>query len=118
MKQCRKRILIVEDDGWTRYALARIFGHHDVMTVTASNLSEGLAFLDQRPDCIILDLNLPDGCGEAILLAVREQGLSCRVVVCSVIADDARLQGLARLAPDAVLLKPCAFEDLAKACGL
>jgi DNA-binding NarL/FixJ family response regulator len=109
-------VLIVDDDGWTRYALARLFQWRNVPTVAASSLSEGIAFLDRDPACVVLDLNLPDGAGEALLRTVRERRLSCRVVVCTVIVDPRRLERLSRLAPDAFLQKPIEIDRLARAC--
>lgn len=110
------QVLIVDDDAWTRYALARLFERLRIPTVVASNLSEGLAFLTAQPSCVILDLNLPDGPGETILRVVREQRLSCRVVVCTVGVDPNRMAEVARLVPDAMFLKPAEAVDLARAC--
>src|SRR4051794_524857 len=75
MTSSNEFVLIVDDDHWTRKALASILRHHGWCTVGASTLAEGLERLHDRPSGIILDLSLPDGCGEAILREVRETGL-------------------------------------------
>lgn len=109
-------VLIVEDDRWTRKALASIFRHLGWDVLAASTLAEGLELLQAEPDCIILDLSLPDGCGEAILRQVREAGLPSRVVVCSVIVDPGRLEGVRALRPDALFQKPIDVEQVLSVC--
>jgi DNA-binding NarL/FixJ family response regulator len=72
--------------------------------------------LQARPDCIILDLLLPDGYGEAILRQVREAGRSSRVLVCSVILDPGRLEGVRALRPDGLFQKPIDVEQVLSVC--
>jgi two-component system KDP operon response regulator KdpE len=109
-------LLIVEDDAWTRYALERLLQNRGWSILTAPTLARGMELLDEEPDCVVVDLGLPDGSGEAILRRVREQGLASRVIVCTSIVDQARLKGLEALRPDAVLNKPVEVEDLHRAC--
>jgi two-component system, response regulator YesN len=110
------RLLIVEDDAWTRYALERLLRNRGWNVITASNLADGLERLDEAPHCVVVDLALPDGNGEAILRRVREQGLTSRVIICTSMMDEIRLEGLKSLRPDAVLRKPVEVEDLHQAC--
>jgi two-component system OmpR family response regulator len=111
------RVLIVEDDSWTRYALARIFGHEGWEVRTASTVAEGIDLVDSGPDCIVLDLSLPDGNGSAILRKIREEGRSIRVVLCTRFADTHLAEIVRSLSPDAVISKPVEVEELLKACG-
>lgn len=109
-------ILIIDDDRRTRDVVAhlvRLWGRH---ALEASNVAAGVALLDAGPACIILDLGLPDGSGEAVLRAVREQNLACRVVVCSGEADPNLVERLKALGADLVLTKPVAADDLENAC--
>ena len=70
----------------------------------AAMVSGGLAALDPPPDCIVLDLKMPDGQGEAILRKVRANGLPIRVVVVTTgVSDPARLAEVAGLHPDAMI---------------
>lgn len=109
-------ILIVEDDAWTGYALARIFLHHGYTVRTASTVAEGLELLDAGPDCVILDLSLPDGNGAAILRKVREEGRASRVVLCTRFAGVDHSDMVRSLKPDAVVTKPVEVGDLLEAC--
>jgi CheY-like chemotaxis protein len=110
-------LLIVEDDAWTRYALERLLQNRGWTVLTASTLAEGMDLLDRQPDCIVVDLGLPDGNGEAILRRVRERGLTSRVIVCTSIMDEERLAGLQPLMPDAVISKPVEAEDIHQLCS-
>src|SRR3954454_4611615 len=101
----RPRMLIIEDHQETRTFLRRILA----LTLTgwdvveATTVEEGLAQLDPPPDCVLLDLELPDGTGEDILRKVRQDHLQTRVVVNAGMNDAARLTAVSDLGPDAVL---------------
>ena len=62
------RLLVVDDDHYTRYALRNLFARRGWQVDLASTVAEALAFLDEAHRCVILDLNLPDGGGEAVLV--------------------------------------------------
>jgi two-component system KDP operon response regulator KdpE len=109
-------LLVVDDDPWTRYALANILKRKGWDTITAATVAEGLELVDCRPRCVVLDIGLPDGSGLAVLRKIREEGLPCRVVVCTVITDGGRLEGLNWLRPDAVLTKPVDADEILRAC--
>lgn len=110
-------LLVVEDDAWTRYALTRLLGRHGWSVVAVPTVAEALEWLPTAPVCIILDLALPDGTGEAVLRGVREAGLGSRVVVCTAIMDEGRLEGLRPLTPDAIIHKPLLMSALLDACS-
>jgi two-component system response regulator PilR (NtrC family) len=110
-------LLIVEDDTWTRKALARLMAREGFRILTAATVAEGIEHLRSAPDCVILDLDLPDGCGESVLLSIAELGIDSRVVVCTAAADDDRLDCLNRLRPHAILRKPVDVDSLLDACG-
>jgi len=73
VKPRRKRLLIVEDDPAERLGIAELLGHDDIDLVTVGTGAEALAVLrDEAPDCIVLDLRLPDMSGFDLLEAVRD----------------------------------------------
>src|SRR4051794_11479036 len=76
----RKRVVIVEDHGPTCDTLRRIFTRQGWDACTATTMVEGLTCLDPPPDCVVLDLMLPDGEGEAILRKIRADSIPTRVV--------------------------------------
>ena len=112
-KQC---LLVVEDDAATRNALKRIFVNKGWSVRVASTVAEGLAQLDPPPDCVILDLMLPDAGGEVILRTIRDGKMPTRVAVCTGTHDPTRLTLVAGLGPDALLQKPIALDDICRIC--
>ena len=104
----RHRMLIVEDHQETRTLLRRILALtlKDWDVAEARTVEEGLAQLVPPPDCVLLDLELPDGPGEDILRKVRQDHLQTRVVVNTGMNDAARMGAVSDLKPEAVLQKP------------
>src|SRR3954464_5446549 len=105
----RQRILVVEDDRTTRDLMRAIFAHLGWEVALASTVAEGLALLESRPDCLVLDFTLPDGNGAEILQGVRRAGLPTRVAVVSGWTD---LNILEKLKPEVVLCKPICPDEL------
>jgi len=117
MDGSRVALLIVDDDAWTRFALARLMRQRGWTIITAATVAEGLESLDSSPACVILDLNLPDGNGERVLRRIREDGLAARVVVSTGTSDEAMLEPVRRLMPDAIVHKPVEMKRLLEACS-
>jgi CheY-like chemotaxis protein len=61
------RVLVVEDHDSTRSLLERAFASRTWETLAVATVTEALRCLDAPPDCLILDLNLPDGHDETLL---------------------------------------------------
>jgi DNA-binding response OmpR family regulator len=103
-----KRMLVVDDDPTTRFALHTLFSRQGWDVSLAGTVAEALAqlLLGPEPRCLILDLDLPDGHGESVLQAVRANRLRTRVAVCSGVEDPSRIAGVLALEPEALLAKP------------
>jgi DNA-binding response OmpR family regulator len=118
MKDQRRRVvLLVEDHQASRELLRRILALSGWQVLEAATVAEGLDQLDPPPDCIVLDLELPDGAGETILRKVRMEGLPIRVVVNTGMPDPARLSEVGYMRPDAVLQKPLDAAGLRTICN-
>jgi two-component system response regulator RegA len=114
----RNRVLIVEDHEGFRFALGGLFRKAGWDVEAVGSVSEGLAALDTPPACAVVDLHLPDGEGESIVRKVKEAHLpTCVTVICTGTNDEARIQRVAALGPNALLRKPVAFEDVFAACN-
>src|SRR5437763_214491 len=73
VKPRRKRLLVVEDNPAEQRSIAELLGHDDIDLTTAGTGKEALAALhEQAPDCIVLDLRLPDMSGFDLLEAIRD----------------------------------------------
>jgi len=69
----RKRLLIVEDNPAEQLGIAELLGHDDIDLQTVGTGAAALAALrDDAPDCVVLDLRLPDMSGFELLEAVRD----------------------------------------------
>lgn len=85
-----KKILIVEDEVDIREALADMFNNYDFTVSTAVNGQEGLEkALAEKPDIILLDLNMPVMNGHETLTRLRNDpwGKTVKVVVLSALDD-------------------------------
>src|SRR4051794_234281 len=113
-----KRVLIVEDHEPTRYALRSILKRKGYEVTEAGTIAAGVDLVDRSPppDCVVLDMDLPDGRGEAVLRAIRDGHMDVRVAVCSGMSDSARWDALRLLGPETMLRKPVNAADVCKAC--
>jgi DNA-binding NtrC family response regulator len=104
----RHRLLIVEDNDDTRTALGGIFSRMGWLVRLAATAAEGLEWINQghEPCCLVIDLALPDGRGEAVVELTRAKGLRTYIAVCTGVDDEARLRDVLALKPDAILTKP------------
>jgi DNA-binding response OmpR family regulator len=111
------RLLIVEDDLATLYALRTLFGRRGWEVSTSRTLAEGLAAVDASdPDWVIVDLWLPDGDGEELVRHVREGGRRCWIAVVSGVLDPDRVARFREWKTDVVMSKPIDFVKLYEAC--
>ena len=68
----RKRLLVIEDNAAEQLSITALLEHDDIEIVTAGTGAEGLDLLnEQRFDCVVLDLRLPDMSGFDVLEALR-----------------------------------------------
>jgi CheY-like chemotaxis protein len=112
----RHLLLIVEDHEFSRRALESLMKRLGWEVRAVDSIADGLEMLDLEPDCLVLDLMLPDGNGEDVLRAVRERRLKTRVVVATGTGDEGRLDAVRGLGPDAILRKPLRLAELCGAC--
>ncbi len=68
------RLLIVDDNVATRYALRRRLERHDYLVLEAGTGGDGLALIENEAiDALILDVNLPDMSGFDIVRKLRSE---------------------------------------------
>lgn len=110
----QKHILIIDDDEDLRGALAeQIDAESDLRSSQAETGSGGVAAATaQRPDLILLDVDLPDMDGREVCRRLRSDGVSAPVVMLTAAAADTdTIQGLEAGANDYVT-KPFRFNVL------
>ena len=106
------RVMVVEDDPSTTHALGLLLRHHGYEVALAATVKDAMGLLPTQPDCILLDLMLPDGDGMRVLEAVREKGMRSRVVVITGVGDTDHLARVHLLKPSAMLKKPVDFSQI------
>src|SRR5579863_3593690 len=78
----RRRLLVVEDNPAEQFSVKELLGHDDIDIVTAETGAEALEIMREgAPDCVVLDLKLPDISGFDLLEQVRDDELLADVPV-------------------------------------
>lgn len=109
------RLLLIEDDAEFRSTLLGALNAGGHTVTVATRLSEALRWTQQpdiydRFDLVLLDLNFPDGPGEAVLHHLRTSRLP--VIVISADGEEARKVQLLDLGADDYMVKPFSFAEL------
>ena len=109
----RKTLLIVDDDVDLRGAVAEQLQAEDFLTVEAATGGDGVrAAIAERPDLILLDVDLPDIDGREACRQMRAGGVAAPIIMLTAAAaDDDTVQGLEAGANDYVT-KPYKFAVL------
>jgi DNA-binding response OmpR family regulator len=108
------KILIIEDDTDLREIIAEeLMLLEEFYAIETGTAKRGLESIkSDLPDLIILDLSLPDGHGLDVLKVIRDQGVTCPIVVLTAETDEVILvKGLEMGANDFVI-KPFSFPVL------
>jgi DNA-binding response OmpR family regulator len=111
----RKTILIIDDDDDLRSALAEQIEMEDEFNAIEAATGEAgvAAAVDQRPDLILLDVDLPDIDGREVCRRLRDAGVRNPVIMLTAAAADTdTIAGLEAGANDYVT-KPFRFAVLA-----
>jgi len=111
------RLLIIEDDEPVLEAVLKLFARSACRVETAANLAEGLRALDPPPDCLILDVKLPNGDGVEVLHRLWDTGLPIRVAVCTETSEQEHLKAVAGLNPETLLGQPVDLHTLCETLG-
>jgi CheY-like chemotaxis protein len=75
------RVLVVDDNKPHCYVLARMLESAGYLTVQAYNGKDSVALAAQKPDLIILDLNLPDLHGFEVARRLRNDAVTAAIPI-------------------------------------
>ncbi|GAB4517093.1 MAG: hypothetical protein OHK0046_23400 [Anaerolineae bacterium] len=108
-----KRVLVVDDDPQVNYLFSRQLRNAGFLCMSAASVSEAMEQIDRHgvPDIVVLDLQLGDGDGTAVLDYIRQQGENTKVVVVSANAF-ARHYNTIDYTIDHMLVKPVSPRGL------
>jgi two-component system KDP operon response regulator KdpE len=106
------KVLVIDDEGQIRRFLRAGFELHGFVVLEAENAAAGLkAATFNKPDLIILDLNLPDIEGSEVLERIRSWS-NVPIIVLSIHADEQEKVRLLRLGADDYVVKPFGMSEL------
>lgn len=107
------KLLIVEDEKGLRENIEKYFSEEGSICESCADLKTALFKIAlYRYDCIILDINLPDGEGFAILEQLKSSGKNeCVLIISARNSLDDKLKGL-NIGADDYLIKPFHLAEL------
>jgi CheY-like chemotaxis protein len=109
----KNRILLVEDDEDTRYALAMLFKLEGFEVITAADGEEAyIHAVGERPDLIVTDINMPKVDGLSLIKMIREDDRTENIPIVAVSAIDKQSLNQAKeLGAIAVAQKPIEYDQ-------
>lgn len=111
------RLLLVEDDPAVRRAVAENLGAHGYRVEEAADVAEALRAWDaERPDCILLDLGLPDRDGLEVVRHVRRESVT-PILILSARADEGDKVAALEAGADDYVAKPFGLAELRARVG-
>jgi two-component system, OmpR family, KDP operon response regulator KdpE len=106
------RVLVIDDETQIRRFLRAGFELHDYTVLEAENGITGLRIATtEKPDLLVLDLNLPDLEGSEVLERIRSWS-NVPVIVLSIQADEHEKVRLLKLGADDYVVKPFGISEL------
>lgn len=110
-------VALVEDDAKFRLALCNVVDAAEGLRLlgAAATLAEGRALLvRESPDVLLVDLELPDGSGLALIEEARRRHPECDVMVVTVFGDERNVLRALEAGATGYLLKDMAGPELAE----
>jgi two-component system NarL family response regulator len=111
----RARVLVVDDHSLLRTGVANIINHEPGFEVVAeaANGTEGVAaFLEHRPDVVLMDLRMPEMEGVEAVRRIREADPQARVIVLTTYDADEDIARALQAGAKAYILKDISADAL------
>jgi DNA-binding response OmpR family regulator len=114
------RVLVVEDSETIQRFLSRVLSNGGMAVTTAADGEAAVArFMAERPDCVLLDVNLPRLDGWGVLRQLRAVDEGVPVLMLTAVQDEpSKVRGLLGGADDYVVKPVGAGELLARVTAL
>ncbi len=110
-----KRILIVDDEPKALDHMGRFVERQGITALRAPNGAEALRlYREHKPDCVFLDVSLPDMDGLSVLAGMKESGHVSRIYFVTGIGGEAFAKEAERLGAAGYLSKPIDLVSLAE----
>jgi len=111
----QKKVLLIDDEHEIVDILKGYLEEEGYLVEQAIDGTKGLALLESfRPDCMIVDLKLPDMSGIDILRKARETYPDTKVIVSTGYVDQSLMDEAEEFGRDAFIQKPFDLETIIK----
>lgn len=108
------QVLIAEDDDDLRSLIARTLRKRGLSTLEARNGAEALAMVNERVSLLVLDLNMPDVDGLAVLRELRERSGTRQLPVLVITGTEGYRDTAIELGAAGYLTKPLEVSEVAR----
>ncbi len=109
------RILIVEDDLWSRRIVCDLLEMHGHEVLAAADLPAARALLTQEPALVLLDIHVPGGGGQVLLAEIRARDATLPVIAFTASAMTGDRERFLQLGFSGYLSKPIDVKAFAQA---
>jgi two-component system chemotaxis response regulator CheY len=113
------KVLIVDDNSSTREVLRVMLKNlgHEVVADAEDGKSALKAFVDFRPEVVLLDIIMPGISGIVVLEEMRRVSPSAVVIMLTAVDQDDVTAELLKKGAAGIIFKPFSHDDLSKAFG-
>ena len=105
----KKKTLLIVDDSWVtrRFLTKLICNHFETDIVEAIDGIDALAKIEKKvPDCLLLDLLMPNKNGEEVLLDLKSKSIELPIIIISADIQDTTMQNCLDLGVYCFINKP------------
>ena len=108
-----RRVLVVDDEKLVRWSVAERLRASGLEVVQAASVAEAMRLADPLPDAALLDYQLPDGDGLAILKWLRQQDADLPVIMLTAHKDVETVVAAMHTGASDYITKPFDVNDVA-----
>jgi len=110
------KVLVIEDDEYSRDALAHLLAAEGYHSTSATDGESGLQQARENPpDVIVVDLGLPGIDGKEVIETVRSDNILKSIPILVITAQDINVaSSMLKRGANAYLTKPIEFDELTK----
>jgi DNA-binding NarL/FixJ family response regulator len=113
------KVLVLEDDSVAAAKLTALLEQASMIPLCASSLIEARALLDEHEfDAAVIDVNLPDGSGLALVPLLQAAELATACVVLTSTNDHGIVRRAVELGVTQFLRKPASVQQIRQALGM
>ncbi|MBD3315938.1 MAG: response regulator [Chitinivibrionales bacterium] len=107
------RVLIIDDSWLVRHSVFRTLSRNGYEAAEATGGAEGISMFDTfKPDCVILDLLMPDKGGYEVMKEIKGRRPDCPVLILSADIQETTQKRCADEGADGFIQKPPKEEAL------